>query len=277
MTTNKKLKDAFEGVVARYWAGSKNEVGAIRNARACLDYLGETSCLQDITPQKIEGLVKALRDAGNSNPTINRKLASLSKMLRYAYNMEWTDRIPRIEKTKESKNRIRWLTKEEENKLKDVLLTMKRPDLVNLVTFLVDTGARVGEAIRLEWRDVALNKVTFWDTKNGESRSLPLTKRVVAMLEYLKKENQAGPFTAINQSSFNHAWNDARKVMGLSEDKEFVPHALRHTCASRLVQAGIPLTAIKEFLGHKNIQMTLRYAHLSPDQLQEATNALENV
>jgi integrase len=277
MTTNKKLKDAFDGVVARYWAGSKNEVGAIRNAKACLDHLGESSCLQDITPQKIEGLVKALRDAGNSNPTINRKLASLSKMLRYAYNMEWTNRIPRIEKTKESKNRIRWLTREEEAKLKDVLLTMERPDLVNLVTFLVDTGTRVGEAIRLEWRDVSGHQATFWDTKNGESRSIPLTKRVIAMLESLRKENQSGPFVTINQSSFNHSWNDARNLMGLTEDKEFVPHALRHTCASRLVQAGIRITAIKEFLGHKNIQMTLRYAHLSPDQLQEATNALEEI
>lgn len=277
MITNKNLKNAFDGVVARYWAGSKNEVGAIRNAKACLDYFGETSCLQDITPHKIEGFVKSLRDAGNSNPTINRKLASLSKMLRYAYNMEWTNRIPRIEKTKESKNRIRWLTRQEEEKLKDVLLTMKRSDLANLVTFLVDTGARVGEAIRLEWKDVAEHRVTFWDTKNGESRSLPLTKRITAMLEFLKKENQAGPFTSINQSSFNHVWNDARKVMGLAEDKEFVPHSLRHTCASRLVQAGIPLTAIKEWLGHKNIQMTLRYAHLSTNQLQEAVNALEEI
>jgi integrase len=146
-------------------------MGAIRNAKCCLEHFGESSCLQEITPQKIEGFVIALRDAGNSNPTINRKLAALSKMLRYSYNMEWTDRIPKIEKTKESKNRIRWLTKQEEEKLKDVLLTLKRPELVNLVTFLVDTGARVGEALRLEWRDVAEHQVTFWDTKNGESRS----------------------------------------------------------------------------------------------------------
>jgi integrase len=277
MTTKKTLKDAFDGVVARYWAGSKNEMGAIRNAKCCLEHFGESSCLQSITPQKIEEFVVALRDAGNGNSTINRKLAALSKMLRYAYNMEWTDRIAKIEKTKESKNRIRWLIRPEEAKLKDVLLTMKRPELANLVTFLVDTGARVGEALRLEWRDVADHRATFWDTKNGESRTIPLTKRVMAMLEYLKKENQSGPFTTINQSSFNHAWNNARNVMGLAKDREFVPHALRHTCASRLVQAGIPLTAIKEFLGHKNIQMTLRYAHLSPAQLQEATNALEEV
>ena len=275
MTTNKTLNDAYNGVVARYWAGSKNELGACRNGLCALGYFGHTIFVKDITPNKIEAYIQHLRDNGNKNPTINRKLAALSKLLRYAYNMEWTDRIPRIEKTKESKNRIRWLTKEEEQKLLYVLLEANKKEMADLVVFLIDTGARVGEAIRLEWRDVANGKVTFWDTKNGESRTIPLTKRAWRTMQELRENGKAGPFYTINQSAFNHTWNHVRDIMGMTEDKEFVPHALRHTCASRLVQAGIPITAVKEYLGHKSIQVTLRYAHLSPAQLQEATNALE--
>ena len=61
----------------------------------------------------------------------------------------------------------------------------------------------------------------------------------------------------------------------MKEDKEFVLHALRHTCASRLVNKGIDLYVVKEWLGHSSIQITERYAHLAPQKLANAVSALE--
>lgn len=58
--------------------------------------------------------------------------------------------------------------------------------------------------------------------------------------------------------------------MRLSFDAQFTPHCLRHTCASRLVQSGVGIRVVQEWLGHKTIQMTMRYAHLSPTSLHEA-------
>jgi site-specific recombinase XerD len=70
-------------------------------------------------------------------------------------------------------------------------------------------------------------------------------------------------------------WNAVKKEVGLGNDKQIVPHILRHTCASRLVQAGIDLRRVQAFLGHQTIQMTLRYAHLATNDLDQCVAALE--
>jgi integrase len=71
------------------------------------------------------------------------------------------------------------------------------------------------------------------------------------------------------------AWAWAREQMGMKDDFEFIIHALRHTCASRLVNAGMDLYVVKEWLGHSSIQVTERYAHLNPVKLVHAATMLE--
>jgi len=66
-----------------------------------------------------------------------------------------------------------------------------------------------------------------------------------------------------------------KTVMNLEHDEQFIPHCLRHTCASRLVQRGVPIMVVQEWLGHKTIQMTMRYAHLCPTNLEAAVKVLE--
>lgn len=68
----------------------------------------------------------------------------------------------------------------------------------------------------------------------------------------------------------------AKKKMGLADDKDFVPHALRHTCASRMVRRGVDLYIVKEILGHSSITVTERYAHLNVDRLRKGIEALED-
>jgi integrase len=63
--------------------------------------------------------------------------------------------------------------------------------------------------------------------------------------------------------------------MGLKDDKQFVPHALRHTCASRLAQGGMTIQKIQRWLGHKSLTQTMRYAHLTPADLVEGAGLLE--
>ena len=75
--------------------------------------------------------------------------------------------------------------------------------------------------------------------------------------------------------AFRAIWDRARAHLGFAEDRQFVIHTLRHTCASRLVQRGVGLKVVQQWMGHKTIQVTMRYAHLAPGHLMEAAAVLE--
>ena len=70
-------------------------------------------------------------------------------------------------------------------------------------------------------------------------------------------------------------WNEAKAEVGLGTDHQVVPHILRHTCASRLVQGGIDIRRVQMWLGHQTLQMTMRYAHLATNDLDACLNVLD--
>ncbi|MBO6638045.1 MAG: site-specific integrase [Roseitalea sp.] len=155
-------------------------------------------------------------------------------------------------------------------------LSSRDPVYGGLCVFLIDTGARVGEALGLKHGDVHNGRATFWITKSGRSRTVPLTDRAVSALADQARQ-PGGPFHGVAYQKFLYHWNAVKRDMGLKDDAQFVPHMLRHTCASRLVQAGIDLRRVQAFLGHQTIQMTLRYAHLATDDLDQCVIALDRV
>jgi integrase len=80
----------------------------------------------------------------------------------------------------------------------------------------------------------------------------------------------------LTQPQFRAVWNSAKDEVGLGSDPQVVPHILRHTCASRLVQGGIDMRRIQMWLGHQTLQMTMRYAHLATNDLDSCVVVLEN-
>jgi integrase len=133
---------------------------------------------------------------------------------------------------------------------------------------------RVSEALGLRWRDIQGKMATIHNTKNGDSRSVPLTKRLLKLLESLDKDG-AGPFCTLNRFRVSDVCQWARERTSMKGDKEVVPHTLRHTCASRLVRRGAPIFMVKEWLGHKSLVMVQRYAHLSPEVLTDYVKLLD--
>ena len=221
----------------------------------------------------VDSLIIHYRGLKNSNATINRKLAAFYKLLRKAEKLGLVTKLPSYVRLPEKNARIRFLTAHEEEHLLSAM-TRRNPRFAGLCVFLIDTGARIGEALGLRHGDVVNERATFWVTKSGRSRTVPLTERALRVLV----ENRArpvGPFADIKYQKFLYHWHAVRKEMGLGKDKEFVPHMLRHTCASRLVQAGIDLRRVQAFLGHQTIQMTLRYAHLATGDLDQCVAALD--
>ncbi len=217
----------------------------------------------------IDFLVDHFRGIGNKNSTINRKLSALYRLLRKAERSGQIKRLPTYLKLRERNSRVRFLTAEEEAIMFSVIGQHNVHDEY-LCRFLVDTGARVGEALALKWGDINNNTATFWITKSGKSRSVPLTDRARQTLDLARVFGGSGPFSIISYPNFKYNWNRARKINRFDDD----PHILRHTCASRLVQAGIDLRRVQTFLGHQTIQMTLRYAHLATNDLDQCAVAL---
>jgi integrase len=223
--------------------------------------------------QMLDSLIGTLRHRHNSNATINRKMAALSKLLRKAYKMGDVHSLPEFKRQKEVQGRIRFLEYDEEDRLFSAIRSQSE-DYYRLCVFLVDTGARLGEAIGLQWGDIHDRRVTFWLTKSGRSRSVPLTSRA---LDTVSRPAGAarGPFSKIGQAKFRQAWHEAKAKVGLARDRELVPHCLRHTCASRLVRGGIDIRRVQMWLGHQTLQMTMRYAHLATHDLDMCVPVLE--
>ena len=261
------------------WKHVKNPQFARNRSIHMARIIGETVPLQDIEERHIRYLVAVLSTDRKAPGTINRYLASLKTILRTAHR-EWRalDRMPAFRMMREPAGRIRIVSPEEEAAILRHLSLSESPramDVADLICVLLDTGMRLGEALAMETRDVDLDKrlISIWVNKTDLPRSIPMTSRVLAILRARAKEGvRLFPFT---QTSVHIVWRWLRRRMGLEGDKQFIPHALRHTCASRMVQAGVDLYSVKEILGHSKIIVTERYAHLSPTRLRSAIDALE--
>ncbi|WP_373288630.1 tyrosine-type recombinase/integrase [Brucella endophytica] len=223
--------------------------------------------------EMLDRVIGTLRERGNSNATINRKMAALSKLLRKAYKMGEIFSLPEFIRQKERAGRIRFLEYDEEQRL-FAAIRSRCEDSYRLSIFLVDTGCRLGEAIGLTWNDIQDHRVTFWFTKSNRSRTVPMTRRVRKALD-IPHMGRKGPFAMLNQIRYRAIWNEAKMEVGLGKDDQVVPHILRHTCASRLVRGGIDIRRVQMWLGHQTLQMTMRYAHLATNDLDSCVKVLE--
>lgn len=269
------LSDAIDQTYETRWLRNKDSAGSYRRATKLLEHMGNVT-LQSIGDDAVTSLVRKLEATGIESSTINRYLAALKTILK-DHRIQ-TD----IKLRKEKTGRIRVLSKDEEQKVVDLLRMAvslgKKPyyaEAADMVIVLVDTGMRLSELLNLRYEDVSFenNLVSIWVNKGDRPRSLPMTTRVRTIME-LRKTGGDKPFT-LSVDEAERAWQWARAEMGLLRDKEFVMHSLRHTCASRLVNGNVDLYVVKELLGHSSIQITERYAHLSPTKLVEAVGALE--
>ena len=180
-----------------------------------------------------------------------------------------------VEFLRENNGRLRYLEKDEIEQLLDNCSSTLR----NMVELVLNTGLRKSELLHLKWRDIDLkNKLLFvWDTKNKESRSIPLNNRAIEVFKRIPR-NLRGEYVFPSPVDQSKTWVDIRKEWNKALKKinieSFTFHDLRNTFASHLVMAGIDLKAIQELLGHKRIEMTLHYAHLSPSHKRKGVDIL---
>ena len=270
------LRELFDKVQELHWSLKKSPETSESNANMIIEILGDLplSLMNDMTLDK---LVSENLKLGRSAATINRKLSCLQKALNFAAERGWiTGKLPTFRRLPEPKGRMKFFTSAEEKAILDGFQFLGDPDMRDLVIVLFDTGMRLGEALRLTCADLDLHQrlIRIWVNKADHPRSVPMTGRVYDVL--VNRYKVGLPLFAITENQVEHRWSRMRTTIGTQADPDFIIHTIRHTCASRLINAGEDLLTVKEWLGHKSIQTTIRYAHLAPAKLKAAANRLES-
>jgi integrase len=262
--------------------------------------------LTAITLERIESWKMRRLNGGRSPTTVTRDLFTLSSVLSRAVkvgqlkeNAIWRVDKPRIDR----RPKIRFLDEAEESRLREALHARDvemckaresanawrqerdRELLPNLphfgdhltpaVTLSMNTGLRRGELLKLRWTSVSFTQhqitVEGRTAKNRQTRHVPLNNEAVSVLERWREQSGSGQRVFKVRTGFRTAWLHLLERARISG---FRWHDLRHHFASRLVQLGVPPNTVRDLLGHSSVAMSLRYAHLAPDQRREAVAKL---
>lgn len=259
--------------------------------------------LDAITGRDLEQIRTGWMQAGNKASTVNRKMGSISGVFSRAVEWEYIDTHPlaKLKQLKvDSKGVIRYLAADETKRLRNALdarqdeMRAEResantwrtdrhrepmPSLLELpftdhlkpmVLVSLNTGMRRGELFDLKWSAVNFDTKTITvagaTTKTSDTRHIPMNKETIGALEAWKKQVSKSPYVFPGQGGgrFEDVKSAWLKLLERAQIDGFRWHDMRHDFASRLVMAGVPLNTVRDLLGHADIKMTLRYAHLAP-------------
>ncbi|GFO57253.1 integrase [Geomonas sp. Red276] len=241
--------------------------------------------LSAITPRDV-ALLHSKEKTRTSATTANHVLTTLKRMLNLAVKWELLEKNPASgqEKFKEPPSRERYLTKEELPRFLRALEENEDRLSVAALCLLLFTGCRRSEVVSLKWDQVRMEeeRIFLLDTKNGGSRTVHLNAMAKEVLDELTERRELTARTRDSEYVFpsrqgakkphlfdlRNPFNRACSEAGIDN---FRLHDLRHTFASVAVMSGASLFDVQKLLGHKDIAMTQRYAHLCDEGLKKAT------
>ena len=257
------------------WKGKEKKSPGI-NTRHFTEYFGDGAC-KDITRQVLKGFASYLEDTERSDGTINRHLSHVHTVLLHCVNEEMLDmNLPVIPRRKEYQGRPHFFTKEQ---VDAICNTTNRTGLTDLVRFASLTGARSGECLKLQVKDIDLNDGLIYiggrpefNTKNGDWRTVPIHNHLV---DTLRRRTEGIPRDVC---VFGDQWIDGRQVLRvfkqttrrLGIEEHYVFHCLRHSFATWAIEDGVPIRVLMDLMGHKKIETTLRYAKVTDSARKDA-------
>lgn len=243
--------------------------------------------LSSITVRDVTALHAKVKE-GTTATTANHYLMLLKRMLNLAVKWGLLEKNPAagLNKFKEPPHRERYLTKEELPRFIKTLDQQEDRLSTAAIKLLLFTGCRKGEILSLIWKNVQENRIYLPMTKNGQSRSVLLNAKAKEVLEGLRSQRKEGAsntdfvFPSRNGAAKGHLHDprkpfdricEAAKIDGLRV------HDLRHSFATFAIMSGASLYDVQKLLGHTDIAMTQRYAHMVDDSLQRATDNVAGV
>lgn len=237
--------------------------------------------IKDVTADRVSVYVEQRLRVGRKPATVNREMALLKHSFTLAkqWGLIRHSPVADVKRLKERNQRRRWLTHQQFEALLAEMPECQRPIIITAV----NTGMRLREILSLRWGQVNFRApvILLTDTKNGAPRDVPLNSTMVDLLRNLSRDRMrhgsASAYVFVNSLS-GEPWKSIRNTFEAAVKRagieDFRFHDLRHTAASWLREAGADLLVLKEFLGHKTLDMVQRYAHVSSGDVLKATEAL---
>ena len=311
MTLGKFIRDIYAPWVYENRRGGKATVAMLESS---FNKMWEMD-MEDIDLRVVESWRSEARRSGLKTSSINRKLTALKAALNWAFKRELIAAYPlsRLETLREEDDhRVRYLSEEERERLfwaldkreEELRVARKRYNkwlkerglpvmpaikegefadhLKPMVLLSLNTGIRRGSLFALRWSDIKDGTLTVRaaSSKSGKTIHIPLNQTAQKVLATWQKQTHGdgealvfpSPKGGGRMDNCNSAWTKLLKKAGIVN---FHWHDMRHDFASRLVMAGVDLNTVRELLGHADLKMTLRYAHLAPQAKQRAVEALD--
>lgn len=239
------------------------------------EYFGPREKLDDLTPRKVMKYQDHLiRECGYASSTVNYINSILvgcqnfarkrGRMHNEARGMEWQKRATKRDVV---------ISFETEELMLNWASAMCHDLFHDMILLYLNSGLRMREAFKLQWRDINhFNKTfTIGLTKNGKLRTIPFGDTPIeGVLERLQSKSNQNEndkvFTGINEKRFYRLWWQMRSECGIGE--EYKIHTMRHTYCSRLVAAGVDLRTVQQIMGHHSLEVTQGYSHFMPFNLK---------
>ena len=276
LDVKKSSTSTFDDIAALFLDYSRSNKLSFERDERCVKLLREYfggMFLDHITPLEVEKYKSARRKLVGP-ATVNKELACFKTMFSKAvvWGMTADNPVKKVSMFREPPGRVRFLSHDEIRRL----LSESADHLKPILIVALFTGMRKSEILKLTWKDIDFDHRLIYvrNSKNGTAREIPMASEVVAVLRNVPAL-RSRVFTGIENkpvSSIRTGFDNAVKRAKIAD---FSFHDLRHTFASYLIMNGVELVTVKELLGHKSINMTLRYAHLSSAHKGHAVETLD--
>lgn len=289
-TWGKTPNYTFEDVMTAYIKGKeglKSLESTLASIKVLKDYFSNMT-IASITREYVHEAMNRMRSERKYKPSsVSTRMATFRAGISFCKKeLGWKIEDPSLGVKLPSKvGRVRWITEEEAGRL---IMASQAHSLQYVMTDFImlalNTGMRKNEILKLTWSQVdTRNKIVILDAtqnKSGRTRSVPLNASALETLNRRRafinihcpgSEYVMAKHDGIRLTSPNNAFTEACLAARI---KDFTIHDMRHTCASWLVMAGVPIIDVKEVLGHSSVKMTEKYAHLSPQRALDAVSKI---
>ncbi len=269
---NTSLFEALERYAREITSQKKGAYAELPRIRAWQRYPIAQCSLSTIRGKDMAAFREQRLAEGKAVNTIRNELKIISHLYTVAQK-EWgmeslSNPVKLIRLPQGAQVRDRRLEGDEEERLLDVARKTRSRMIEPIIILALETAARRGEIVSMEWKYIDLNNQTWFlpETKNGSSRTVPLSTRAIAVLRKIKKEPTRidGRVFFLKPHSISQAFRRCCKAAKI-EDLHF--HDLRHEATSRFFELGLNMMEVASITGHKDLKMLKRYTHLRAEDL----------